>query len=62
MRSLGMCVSCLVCIPQGSLLGALLFLIFIDDISGINLSEKRTLNLYVNDMLLYYTGLIKTLK
>ena len=38
---------------QGSILGPLLFLIYIDDISLINLSEGSVLNLFADDMLLY---------
>ena len=40
-------------VPQGSVLGPLLFLLYIDDVSDILLSDGSTLNLYADDMLLY---------
>jgi len=40
-------------VPQGSVLGPLLFLIYIDDVSSLELSEGSVLNLYADDMLLY---------
>ena len=42
-------------VPQGSVLGPLLFLIYIDDITSIQLSEGTKLSLYADDMLLYKT-------
>ena len=40
-------------VPQGSVLEPLLFLVYIDDVSDVLLSDVSTLNLYADDMLLY---------
>ena len=40
-------------VPQGSILGLLLFLIYIDGVIGVPLSEGSKLVLYADDMLLY---------
>ena len=42
-------------VPQGSILGPLLFLIYVDSISSLNLSEGTKLALYADDMLLHRT-------
>ena len=40
-------------VPQGSIIGPLLFLIYIDDIKTTPLSGESHLTLYADDMLLY---------
>jgi hypothetical protein len=40
-------------VPQGSVLGPLLFLIYIDDVMRVPLSEGSRLTVYADDMLLY---------
>ena len=42
-------------VPQESVLGLLLFLIYIDNISTLVLFESSKLSLYADDMLLYKT-------
>ena len=41
-------------VPQGSILGPLLFLIYMNDISQVNLSPRSKLVLYADDILLYH--------
>ena len=40
-------------VPQGSVLGPLLFLLYINGITSITLSSNSHLTLYADDMLLY---------
>ena len=40
-------------VPQGSVLGPLLFLIYINDITELHFSEQSRLSLYADDILLY---------
>ena len=46
-------VSVLSGVPQGSILGPLLFLIYINDLTDITFSEGSKLVLYADDILLY---------
>ncbi len=40
-------------VPQGSIVGQLLFLIYVDNITKVNLSSGSRLVLYADDILLY---------
>ena len=40
-------------VPQGSVLGPLHFLLYINDLTNLQFSQKSTLSLYADDMLLY---------
>ena len=42
-------------VPQGSVLGPLLFSIYMDDITGVALSPQSDLVLYADNVLLYRT-------
>ena len=54
-------------VPQGSVLGPLLFLIYIDGVTSTPLSDGSKMTLYAEDMLLYrhiespYAGLSKVI-
>ena len=42
-------------VPQGSVLGPLLFIIFMSGINSVNLSQESKLLLYTDDILLYWS-------
>ena len=41
-------------VPQGSILGPLLFLIYVDEITAASLSQGSKLNLFADDVLFYW--------
>ena len=48
-------------VPQGSVLGSLLFLIYINSLTYIPLSDSTTLTLYADDLLIYKPILIESI-
>ena len=47
-------------VPQGSILGPLLFCLFINDIANVKLSESSKLSLYADDTALFFRSKVKS--
>lgn len=54
-RAVSRSISVISGVPQGSVLGLLLFLIYVNSVSDLNLSDDSRLTPYADDMLLYET-------